>query len=203
MKEGEPAVILDNFRWGASVDTSYFSTAPPEGYSVETRSNEDMRRALYGIGFGNYTYGLDTCKTEGRANAEIISGKLSTWLSLSGNVFPDGLQEWGDSIKVNKLLIAKFRRGGDPADEFRAALRVRDDVEIGAGFGRFMKEYQHIDIHYTGKGAVFGDSKRIVFWLKDNNKPNCPDKSGNGPYYLIYADLHVAASPTPPKLVGE
>jgi hypothetical protein len=204
LKEGDPVVILDNFRWGASVDTSYFSTVPPAGYSVENCSQADMIMMVYGRGFGNWTYGLDTCKTQGRANSEIISGHLSTWLSLSGNVFPGELEDLGDSTKVNKLLIAKYRRGGDPADEFRSALRVRDDLAgIGAGFGRDMRVREHIDIHYIGKGAVLGDSKRIVFWLKDGNKPPCPDKSGNGPYFMIYGDLHIATSAKPPKSARE
>jgi hypothetical protein len=48
-------------------------------------------------------------------------------------------------------------------------------------------------IHYSGKDAVFGDSKRAICWIKAKDEP----------YHIIYADLHIAASPTPPKIAGE
>ena len=204
VKEGEPVVILDNFRWGSSVDTSCFSTVPPAGYNVETRSFDSFRAAVLGSGMEENIGLVDTCKTEGRTTSETAVKKLSTWLSLSGSVFPDDLQDFTDSTIVNKLLIAKFRRGGDPADEFRAALRTMEELGgINTPSSRMIWVHENIDIHYAGKGLAFGDSQRIVCWLKDGNKLPCPDKGAEGPYYFIYGDLHLAASPTPPKSAGE
>ena len=204
VKEGEPVCILDNFRWGASVDTSCFSTVPPAGYRVETRSFDSFKMAVLGSGMEENIGTVDTCKTEGRATSETAVKKLSTWLSISGNVFPGDLQDLNDSTKVNKLLIAKYRRGGDPAEEFRAALSTMEELgRINTPSRRMIWVHENIDIQYAGKGLSFGDSQRIVCWLKDGNKLPCPDKGAEGPYYFIYGDLHIAASPTPPKSVGE
>ena len=157
--------------------------------------------AIYGHGFGNYAFSSDTCKTEGRAFAEIIQGHLSTWLSLSGNAFPGELESLGDSAKVNELLIATYRRGGDPADEFRAAVQVREDLwGIRTCFADSLRAQRNIDVHYTGAGSALGDSKRIVLWLEDLNEPPCAGRSDNGPYYILYGDLRVAASKTPPSM---
>lgn len=186
LKAGEPVAILDNFKWNASLDTSYFSLVPPAGYGVETR-----------------THVADSCIVQGRDASETIAWRLSNWLSLSGNIFPDDLQDLTDSSKVKRLLLAKFHRGGDPAEEFRAAYNMSEKLRTGAILCGGTDEQFHIYVHYTGKGATFGDSKRIVCWLKDENEPDCPNKSGNGPYFLIYGDLHIADSPTLPKSARE
>jgi hypothetical protein len=190
VKPGEPCVIYDDFKWNFSPDTSYFSTTPPAGYStVETSLFEPA----------------DSCRTEGKAAAEILVRALSRWLSISGNVFPDDMTDLTDTTKVKALLIAKFRRGGDPAEEFRAAYEVADVLEPNAGAFRFhVLEHGQIDVNYAGQGATFGDSKRIICWLKDKNKPPCPGRSENGRYFSIYGDLHIAASATPPPVpVGQ
>jgi hypothetical protein len=183
VKPGEPGTIYDDFKWNFSPDTSYFSTTPPAGYAtVET--------GLPGS--------PDTCRTEGDAAAEILVKALSRWLPLSRNAFPDDVADLSDSTKVKPLLFAKYRRGGDPAEEFRAAYEAVEDLQIFAAVCNSMIREPQFDMNYVGKGAAFGDSKRIICWLKDKNNPPCPDRNGNGPYYSIYGDLHVVASPSPP-----
>ncbi len=187
VKPGEPYTIYDVFKWDFSPDSSYFSTTPPAGYAtVETT----IRRCR------------DTCRTQGEAAAEIIVKALSRWLPLSENVFPEDVADLSDSTKVKLLVLAKYRRGGDPAEEFRAAYEAVEQLEIfAAAFNSMIRGY--FVVNYVGKGAAFGDSKRVICWLKDENNPPCPDRRGNGPYYSIYGDLHIAASPTPPKTAGE
>jgi len=186
VKPGEPIVIYDDFKWNFSPDTSYFSTTPPAGYAIVETSLEGSP---------------DTCRTEGEAAAWMVVNALSRWLSISDNAFPDEFADLSDSTKVKPLLIAKYRRGGDPADEYRAAYEAVEELEIFAGAFNFQvrEQREQFDMEYCGTGAVFGDSKRIICWLKDRNKPPCPDRNGNGPYYSIYGDLHIAASPSPPE----
>jgi len=186
VKPGEACTIYDDFKWDFSPDTSYFSTTPPAGYAVVETSLEGSP---------------DTCRTEGEAAAWMVVNALSRWLSISDNAFPDEFADLSDSAKVKPLLIAKYRRGGDPADEYRAAYEAVEELEIFAGAFNFQvrEQREQFDMEYCGKGAVFGDSKRIICRLKDRNKPPCPDRSGNGPYYSIYGDLHIAASPSAPE----
>jgi len=194
VKAGEPCLIYDDFRWNIARDTSYFSLTPPAGYAVETRQ---------------VTW--DSCMAEGERRAGSVALRLSKWVAQSGDVFPDDLADLDDSTKVKSLLIAKYRRDGDPAEEFRAACEAADQL-IGSHSVYEMMKYltfnslqsrERVAVNYVGKGATRGDAKRIVCWLKDENEPLCPGKSGNGPYFLIYADLHIVASPTPPKSAGK
>jgi hypothetical protein len=184
LKPGKPNVIYDDFKWNFSPDTYYFSTTPPAGYAtVET--------SLPGS--------PDTCRTEGEAAAKILVGAFSRWLSISGNVFPMDVADLSDSAKVKPLLFAKYRRGGDPGDEYRAASEAVEELEIFAASCTSMVLRPQFDVNYVGKGADFGNSKRIICLVKDKNKPRCPGRSGNGPYFCIYGDLHVAASTSPPR----
>lgn len=175
LKPDEPCMIYDNFKWNAISDTSLFSLAPPPGYRVETE------------------YPIDFDELRGHSRARGLAQGIRYWLDLSGNVFPDDIHDLDDSTKIKPLLIAKFRRGGDPADEFRAAYRYAYAWEGNAASPRDLEQFRHTPIHYSARGAVFGDSKRAICWIKVEDEP----------YHVIYADLHVAASPTRPKLVGE
>lgn len=175
LKPDEPCMILDNFKWNEISDTSLFSTVPPAGYRVENECPVDF----------------DELRGHGRARR--LAQRLRCWLDLSGNAFPDDIHDLDDSTKVKPLLIAKFRRGGEPTDEFRAALRYAETWERTAVSPRSLEQFRHTPIHYSAKGAEFGDSKRAICWVRVEEEP----------YYVIYADLHVAASPTQPKLAGE
>jgi hypothetical protein len=175
LKPDEPCMILDNFKWNEISDTSLFSTVPPAGYRVENECPVDFD------------------ELRGHSRARGLAQGLRCWLDLSGNAFPDDIHDLDDSTKVKPLLIAKFRRGGEPADELRAALRYAETWERTAASPRSLEQFRHTPIHYSAKGAVFGDSKRAICWVKVEDEP----------YHVIYADLHVAASPTQPKLVGK
>ncbi len=175
LKTDEPCMILDDFRWNEIRDTSYFSTVPPAGYSVEIEEPADPD------------------ELSGYRHANGIAKALSGWLDLSGNTFPDRIHDLRDSTKVKPLLLARFRRGVDPVEEFRAAYRYADLMEMNSTIIWILEDMLKTPIYYSGKGAVFGDSKRAICWIKVNDEP----------YHVIYADLHVAASQTQPRLVGE
>jgi hypothetical protein len=175
LKPDEPCMILDNFRWNAISDTSYFSTVPPAGYSVEIAK------------------AADPDEPSGYHHARGIARALSNWLDLSGNVFPDDIHDLMDTTKVKPLVLVKFRRGVDPVEEFRAAYRYADLLSEDNTAIWLLERMLNTPIHYAGKGAVLGDSKRAICWIKEEGEP----------YHVIYADLHVAASPTPPNLAGE
>jgi hypothetical protein len=186
LKPDEPCMILDDFRWNAIRDTSYFSTVPPVGYRVE--------RSAYPFGHGG-----ETGATEGHAvlpghrRATQIAQALAKWIDLSGNVFPKDVRDLNDSGKIKPLLLAKFRRGGDPAEEYRAALRFANEWNESVIDADILERLYKIQIYYNGEGAVFGDSNRAICWIKE----------GDEPYHIVYADLHVAASPSPPTLGGK
>jgi len=190
-KPDEPIMAYDNFNWNAA-PADYFSFTPPDGYGLET-----------------YRATFDSCLTEGESQARYFVVRLSRWLAESGNIFPDDLADLDDHAKVKQLLIAKYRRGGVPAEEFRAAYDAACRMEEGSPFLMMRcwtvnppEAEKNVAAHYVGKGAAAGDSRRVVCWLKDENAPPCPGKAGNGPYFSIYADLHMEASSTPPKLIG-
>jgi hypothetical protein len=134
---------------------------------------------------------------------EIIVKTLSRWLPLSGIVLPDDFADLGDSAKVRVLLFAKYRRGEDPGDEYRAAHEPVEELQIFAAVCSSTIREPEFDVNHVGKGATLGDSKRIICWLKDSGNSPCPGRSGNGPYYFIYGDLHIAASSSPPIDVRE
>ncbi|MDD4858531.1 MAG: hypothetical protein PHD74_10585 [Candidatus Krumholzibacteria bacterium] len=187
LKPGEPCTIFDNFEWNAARDTSYFSFVPPAGYSVETHVEQD----------GD----TDTCTVYGQAVAEMTVRIFSEWLALLGNKFPDNMSDLADSNKVKPLILTKYRRGGDPMDEFRAAHEEARILARMADIDQFLPQLG-IRMHYAGKGVTFGDSTRIVCWLEDTKQPPCAATLGEHPYYFVYGDLHVATSPTPPKSAG-
>lgn len=174
LKPGEPSMIWDDFRWAESTDTSYFSLVPPAGFRLETHREV--------IGDQPRGYG---------GSRELVHA-LSTWLSLSGNVFPDDIHDLMDSTKVKSLLLAKFRRGGDPVEEFRAAYRPGAELWDYAGIVEILDSY-HVPSGYFGKGVAFGDPKKIVCWFKYENDP-C---------FIIYADLHIATAVAPPTPARE
>lgn len=181
----EASTIWDDFKWNALSDTSLAGVIPLAGYSVDTISHD-----------------WDSCSAITTNVARTIVWQLSKLLVLTGNVFPDDFRDFADSTKVKQLLLAKFRRGGDPAVEFRSACEAARLLEIPL-LSREEQERIHIETHYTGKGAVLGDSGRIVYWIEDKVEPKCAGKSGIGPYYLIYGDLRMVPSRTLPELTGE
>jgi hypothetical protein len=175
LKPGEPRTIYDEFKWNASLDTSLFSTVPPADYSVEV-----------------YTDVWDVRQPRGYWTATDLAKALSTWLSLSGNVFPDDIHDLIDSTKVKPILLRNFRRGEDPMREFRAAYKRAGDL---ADYATAVKgiDYYRLPSRYLGKGARAGDPKMIVYWFKYKDEP----------YFVIYADLHVATSVAPPTPAKE
>ena len=175
LKEGEPTAIMDDFKWSTSIDTSFFSDVPPAGYRVEVHTYE-----------GNYVDG-------GSDVAQCLAEGLCGWLRLSGNAFPDDLNDLRDSTRVKPLLLQKYRRGENPVKEFRSAYSAAVGLHAaGSQALYFLEDRRPPSWTYLGKGAAFGDPKKIIFWMK----------YGEEPYCIIYADLHVAtsvAAPTPAR----
>ena len=179
LRAGEPSIIYDDFRWNAPVDTSYFSLNPPAGYAV-TNINEvipegaELEREIT----------LDVAKR--------IAYALSTWLSGSENVFPDDIHDMVNPAKFRPFLIAKYNKDGVPGDEYRNALDAASRLTFVRQTVKFLEKAGTLD--YEGKGCAFGDSTKAICWLQERT---------DWPYGIIYADLHVAMSKTPPERPGE
>jgi hypothetical protein len=175
LRAGEPSIIFDNFRWNAPVDTSYFSLNPPSGYTL-TRINEVIPE----VAEREREMALDPARR--------IAKALSLWLFGSGNVFPDDIHYTVDPSKFRRLLIADYDKNGIAGDEYRNALQTASQLRLVSQTIKFLEE--NGSLHYEGKGCAFGDSTKVICWLQTRK---------GRPYGIIYADLHVATSKTPPK----
>jgi hypothetical protein len=185
LRPDEPAIIED-LTWNVPLDTSYFSLTPPAGYAV-TESDS-------GIGF--FTMSAIEQGREGIPFAvSEITRAFSVWLSLSGGLFPDNLDNLGDSSKVRPLFTARYKKGESPGDEFRAA--IMDAWRLDRGL-HILRSYDKAgSLHYSGTGVTFGDSTKIVCWAKLYGRER---KLYKHPYWAIYADLHAKQFLTPPKI---
>ncbi len=195
-REGEPAVIEDNFEWNAPLDTSLLSLDPPPGYTAKSI------RKVYYADFG------ELARTFIPAEADMIRAALTEWISLCGNTFPADLNVFADVDKMKPRLVAKYNGNGVPGDEYRAAIHGAGRLKFGAVAVENLersKEHPYAgrrgatgdtsraipEFSYVGAGCAFGDSTKPIFWLRRDK-----DES----YWIIYADLHMVPSETSPRM---
>ena len=182
---GESGIIWDDFKWNASVDTSLFSTAPPADYTVQ-RMQEAVVIEKDESFFRRFPPGT-LCD---------IQKGLAEWASLFDNTFPDSLSDMADVARIRPRLIARYNGDGVPGDEYRSAIHAALRLEGGAKpFHRLPKDHKTGEdpnhATYVGKGCAFGDSTKAICWMRTTEK--------DSPYWIIYADLHIARSDSSPK----
>jgi hypothetical protein len=182
LRDGEPRIIWDNFKWDASVDTSLFGLNPPADYSI--RRIPDTMVSDEKTFFQRLTPGVIYDIREG----------LAEWAPLFDNTFPDSLRDMADVDRIRPRLIARYNGDGVPGDEYRSAIRAAWKLENVAKpvhpWNDLKTGRDATYVTYVGKGCAFGDSTKAICWMRWGDK--------DSPYWIIYADLHMIRSDAPP-----
>jgi len=186
IREDEPRIIEDDFRWNAPVDTAFFSLTPPEGYTVQIVRD---------------TFELDdhaeTARESLHFDATELRDGLAEWLSMSGNAFPDELHDLGNADTLRTRLIAKYNKSGVPGDEYRAAIMASERLKRAMMMIEYLEKCGSIT--YAGSGCAFGDASRVVCSLRNLDVGSFfPELKGKEPYAFIYGDLHIEMKDAPP-----
>lgn len=153
----EKTLIMNDFQWNANLDESLFSLEPPEGYTVKERTfNEALPEEKH------------------------LKEGLAFWTEMSQGLFPSTINQLGEPDLIKPMLIDKFDRDGDPAEELDQAFSKGNIIIKGFSFANDRMEKS--DWHYAGEGIRFGDANTPICWWK---------KDESGAYRVIYADLSV------------
>ncbi len=149
--------VLSDFSWNVQPNESLFSLEPPEGYTVEKRQFDDSE-------LGEHS----------------LVQALSFWTEMSDGIFPSRINDLGDPNLLQPLLIAKFDKEGDPAEELNQAMKQMHVILKGLFFAQECKAEG--SWHYAGEGVRVSDATAPVCWWKPRGSEN---------YRVIHADLSI------------
>lgn len=150
-------IVMSDFVWDADLDESLFSLEHPEGYTVEERQFDVSERG----------------------ENDLIEA-LAFWTEMSDSLFPSKINDFGDPNQVRPMLVEKFRKGGEPKDEFEQAMKKMNRILHGLMFVQRLKADDNWN--YAGDGVRLGDADEPICWWK---------KEGSEDYRVIYGDLSI------------
>ncbi|UCC99013.1 MAG: hypothetical protein JSW66_03830 [Phycisphaerales bacterium] len=153
----ELKTVMSDFVWNAKIDESLFSLEPPKEYTVEEEQ-------------------FDTART--RRNSLIQA--LVFWAEMSGGMFPSKIDNLGDPNMIRPMLIEKFDKDGDPAEELGQAVKQLDVILKGLSFAQSAQKKVDRGWHYAGDGVRLGDGEKAIFWSRSKD----PEA-----YRVVYGDL--------------
>jgi outer membrane lipoprotein-sorting protein len=153
--------ILSDFSWNIELDESLFSLEPPEGYTLEERQ-------------------FDVSETGENGLVQA----LAFWTEMSDGMFPAKINDLGDPNMVRPMLIEKFDKDGDPAEELDQAMKQAHIILKGLFFAQKCKAQG--SWNYAGEGVILADEDTPVCWWKSENSED---------YRIIYADLSIGNIP--------
>jgi len=161
-KEGirnEMKTVMSDFVWNVELDESLFNLEPPEEYTVEEKQ-------------------FDTAKT--RRNSLVQA--LAFWAEMSDGMFPSKIDDLGNPNMIRPMLIEKFDKDGDPAQELDQAMKQLNIILKGLSFAKFTQQKVDRGCHYAGDGVKLGDAEKAIFWYQSKDSEI---------YRVIYGDLSV------------
>jgi outer membrane lipoprotein-sorting protein len=165
-------MTMTDFVFNVPLDESLFSLEPPAGYTV---LRGEMDASVPG-------------------EKDLVEA-LRCYSDLLGGAFPDSFalnDRVGNSIMEGVFLKKgwKLTKGTKPSPMQLPAL-LGALSKIGRGF-EFAGEIlvSDTDAHYAGKGVSFGTQDTPIFWYRPKDAQR---------YRVIYADLSVRESDTPPR----
>jgi outer membrane lipoprotein-sorting protein len=153
----ELKTVMSDFVWNEELDESLFNLEPPEEYTVEERQ-------------------FDTNKTR----RDSLFQALAFWAEMSDGMFPLEIDDLSDPNMIRPMLMEKFDKDGDPAEELDQALKQLDIMLKGLTFTQFIRRKVDRDWHYAGDGVKLGDAEKAIFWFRSND----PEI-----YRVLYGDL--------------
>jgi outer membrane lipoprotein-sorting protein len=163
----ELKTVMSDFVWNAELDESLFSLEPPKEYTVEKKQ-------------------FDTAKTIRNSLVQA----LTFWAEMSDGMFPSKIDDLGDPNMIRPMLIEKFDKDGDPAEELDQAVKQLFIILKGLSFAQFAQQKIDRAWHYAGDGVKLGDAEKAIFWYRSRNSET---------YRVIYGDLS-AKKVTPENL---
>jgi outer membrane lipoprotein-sorting protein len=155
----ELKTVMSDFVWNAELDESLFNLEPPEEYTFEDKQ-------------------FDTGKTR-RKN---LAQALAFWAEMSDGMFPSKIDDLGDPNMIRPMLIEKFDKDGDPAEELDQAMKQLNIILKGLLFAQFTQQKVDRGCRYAGDGVKLGDADKAIFWYQSRNSET---------YRVIYGDLSV------------
>ncbi len=150
-------VTMNDMIWNSGLDDSLFSMDVPEGYVLE----------------------VDSLDVSDNLEKDLIDA-LAIWTKMSGNAFPENINDLGTGEIAQPLLVSFFDGEGDPEKEFDDAYAAANTLCKGCVFAQEMKVEE--TWHYMGKGKHVGNSNEPICWWKEK---------GSKMFRIMYGDLHV------------
>lgn len=220
--EGSTKVTLSDFVFNVDMDESLFSLEPPAGYTVRNAKTDhspkeekdliEMFREYSKLSDGAFPDSLDFLTTT------IIAGKKATlrmvWEKLApAKGEPNEVQRRELEELMRKLTEGKLNEE-QIAEQVEEFIETHGLKEVGEAHAQETEEFgqaqineilQRVqgglnfayrlppdaDAHYVGKGVSFGAADTPIFWYRPKDSKN---------YRVIYADLSVRDSDTPPNV---
>jgi outer membrane lipoprotein-sorting protein len=227
--EGSVKATFSDFVFNVDMDESLFSLEPPAGYTVRNAKTDhspeeekdliEMFREYSKLFDGAFPNSLDFLTTttifgkkaglrmsiqkmwedfapaKGKPNEEQMRKLEELMLKLTeGKLSEEQTKKIAEQIK--EYIETQTQKTADvretqETEEFRQAQfnEVFRRVQRGLYFAN--KLPPNADAHYMGKGVSFGAADRAIFWYRPVGSKN---------YRVIYADLSVRDSETPPNV---
>ena len=221
--EGSVKATFSDFVFNVDMDESLFSLEPPAGYTVRNEKADhspkeekdliEMFREYSELFDGAFPDSLDFLTTT------IIAGKKATLRMMTQNFWEGFAPAKGkpNEVQRRKLeeLMLKVLEGKlneeqieEQVEEFIEThglkeAQPQETEEFGqAQINEILQRVQrglnfairlspNADAHYVGKGVSFGTADTPIFWYRPKDSKN---------YRVIYADLSVRDSDTPPNV---
>jgi hypothetical protein len=226
--EGSVKATLSDFVFNVDIDESLFSLEPPAGYRVtvqnvktdvsppEEKDLIEMFREYSKLSDGAFPESLDPLTTP------TIAGKMASIRMMTQNFWKELAPANGkpNEVQRRKLeeLMLKAIEGQlnkeQIAEQVKEFIETHELKEVGEAQAQETEEFgqaqinevlqrvqqglsfantlpPNADAHYVGKGVSFGAADTPIFWYLPKNSKN---------YRVIYADLSVRDSDTPPNV---
>jgi len=226
--EGSVKATFSDFVFNVDMDESLFSLEPPAGYTVQYQKSDsspleekdliEMFREYSKLCDGAFPDSLDLLTTS------TIAGKKASMRMMTQNFWENLAPAKGkpNEVQRRKLeeLMLKLTEG--KLNEEQIAEQVEEFIEthglktaeVGEAQAQETEEFgqaqineilqrvqrglnfayhlpPNADAHYVGKGVSFGAADTPIFWYRPKDSKN---------YRVIYADLSVRDSDTPPNV---
>lgn len=227
--EGSVKATFSDFVFNVDMDESLFSLEPPAGYTVRNAKTDhspkeekdliEMFREYSKLFDGAFPDSLDFLTTttiagkkaglrmstqkmwedfapgKGKPNEEQMRKLEELMLKLTEGK-PNQIKEIAEQMKEYvETQTQKTAKGGEvqaqETEEVRQARfnEILQRVQSGLNFA--IRLSPNADAHYVGKGVSFGAADTPIFWYRPKDSKN---------YRVIYADLSVRDSDTPPNV---
>ncbi len=227
--EGSVKATLSDFVFNVDMDESLFSLEPPAGYTVRKGKTDDspkeekdlieMFREYSKLSDGAFPDSLDflTTSTSFGKKAGLRMSIQKMWEDLApGKRKPN--EEQMRKLEKLMLKLAEGKLNKEQTQEIAEQIKeyietqTQNTAEVGetqetegfrqAQFNEVFRRVQRglnfanklppsADAHYVGKGVSFGAADTPIFWYRPKDSQN---------YRVIYADLSVRDSDTPPNV---